>query len=578
MFQPWKSSILPVWGTVIIFFLMIPFHPVTAQLLSPGTLGKAHRHLEGIENCRKCHSGDKEIDPGKCMDCHQSIGADWTSGQGYHGWLKINEKKTCIQCHSDHNGLNFEMVRWLETDKTRLNHSKTGYELIGAHRKATCESCHQPANHSEKLRKADQSIQSATTYLALTTQCLSCHFDEHRGTLGESCEDCHDLENWKKATLFDHTKTKYPLTGNHQTVKCASCHQPVKDEKVWRDQKDGEYLQMDRLKFPQCLSCHQNPHPPGISTACESCHNTTGWKNTSNQTKFDHGTTRYPLTGEHRSLNCSACHFTDLSKATSDLKKLVIPNFQKKSMAYQSCTDCHQDAHKKQLMKNGQLQPCEDCHTTSGFRPSTYSTAQHQQTAFPLTGAHQVAACIECHHPSGTGDWIFTSLEKSCQGCHHDAHKGEADPFMTTGKNGKPDCESCHVTSEWKVTRFDHSVTEFALNGRHQSVSCISCHKREGKKPGTIRFQTTARDCNSCHEDIHNGQFTESGKVLCQKCHTENDWLATRFEHNRDSRYKLDGAHEQVPCKSCHQTERTNGKELVRFKPMEVTCESCHRI
>lgn len=558
-------------------FFLFSGNAAHSQLLSPGELGKVHKHLEGIENCKKCHTSEKEIDPAKCIDCHKTIGTDWNSGKGYHGWLKVNEKKTCVQCHSDHNGLNFEMVRWLEKDKKQLDHSKTGYELTGHHKKVQCENCHQPANHDKTQLGADQSIKSPKTWLALDTNCLSCHFDEHRGTLAETCEDCHDTEDWKKAPKFDHAKSKYPLTGKHVSTDCAECHKPVKDEKVWRKKTDKDYLQMDKLKFPDCLSCHTNPHPPAMSTNCASCHNTTGWKNTSHQEGFDHDPTGYPLTGEHKKLDCAACHFTEVSKAKSDVTKLVLSNFLKKNMAYKACTDCHADGHKKQFTKNGILQPCEECHTTTGFKPSTFTTEKHEKTEFPLTGAHEVTACIECHHKDGKADWVFIPLDKDCQSCHADSHKGEADKFMTIGKNGKLDCESCHVTDQWKVTRFDHSKTDFPLLGGHTSVSCIDCHKREGKKPGIIRFKTAVKkDCISCHEDIHNGQFIENGTVDCQKCHTETNWVASKFEHNRDSRYKLDGAHSSVQCQSCHKTERVLGKELVRFKPMEVTCESCH--
>ncbi len=573
------SVVKRIWILPVLILLSPVLKPENgyAQILSPGELAKAHRHLEGIDNCTQCHSSEKEIDPEKCLTCHKSIGTDWKAETGYHGWLKKNEKKTCIQCHSDHNGLSFEMVRWIEKDRKKLDHLKTGYELTGRHKEIKCESCHQGANLDKKQLAADESIKSPDTFLALTDDCLSCHFDEHRESLGTKCGDCHDAEDWKKAPKFDHQKSDYPLTGRHQTVDCADCHKPVKDEKVFRKKPDKEYLQMDDLKFKSCLSCHQTPHPKEISEDCESCHTTGSWKTVKSQVRFNHDPTGYPLTGKHSNLECAACHFQEIQSAKSKTENLVIGNFLKKKMEFKLCTDCHADGHQKQLLKNGKLQPCEDCHTTTGFKPSVFTVKKHDSTQFPLTGAHQVTACTDCHHKSGSDPWKFSPLESDCQACHPDIHQGEADRMMPKTASGKPDCEFCHSTDTWKVSRFDHSKTDYPLVGGHLKVSCTDCHHQDGRDPGTVLFKTgMGKDCNSCHEDVHSGQFLVKGKTDCTRCHTEDNWIASRFDHNRDSQYLLDGAHQAVPCNGCHKPETQSGKTVIRFKPMETTCESCH--
>ena len=46
--------------------------------------------------------------------------------------------------------------------------------------------------------------------------------------------------------------------------------------------------------------------------------------------------------------------------------------------------------------------------------------------------------------------------------------------------------------------------------------------------------------------------------------------------HDRDSRYKLDGAHARLACATCHKPELRGGKRLVFYKPLPLTCAGCH--
>ena len=84
--------------------------------------------------------------------------------------------------------------------------------------------------------------------------------------------------------------------------------------------------------------------------------------------------------------------------------------------------------------------------------------------------------------------------------------------------------------------------------------------------------------CVTCHEDIHQGQFVEkSGIVICEKCHGFTDWFAEKFDHNRDSKFRVDGAHAAVKCEGCHKKEKKSGKEFVRYKPLATACSNCHK-
>ena len=85
--------------------------------------------------------------------------------------------------------------------------------------------------------------------------------------------------------------------------------------------------------------------------------------------------------------------------------------------------------------------------------------------------------------------------------------------------------------------------------------------------------------CQGCHEDIHYGQFQKHGpKKTCEKCHRVTVWTDLDFDHDKDSSYPLIGAHRKATCEGCHKPERRNGKTLVRYRPIEHACKTCHDV
>jgi Zn finger protein HypA/HybF involved in hydrogenase expression len=85
-------------------------------------------------------------------------------------------------------------------------------------------------------------------------------------------------------------------------------------------------------------------------------------------------------------------------------------------------------------------------------------------------------------------------------------------------------------------------------------------------------------ECRACHADVHRGQFAgkESGVTDCGSCHSPENWKAPKFDHNSSARFKLDGAHKNVPCKQCHRPTEKDGEMFVAYKPLDTTCVSCH--
>lgn len=93
-----------------------------------------------------------------------------------------------------------------------------------------------------------------------------------------------------------------------------------------------------------------------------------------------------------------------------------------------------------------------------------------------------------------------------------------------------------------------------------------------------VRYRPLAFRCVDCHQDIHLGQFGKKAEVRCQKCHHPTLWSDLLFVHNRDSVYKLDGAHKKVLCEKCHFPIVTKDQAaVVIYKPLRQECAACHR-
>ncbi len=536
--------------------LLLPF-TLFAQL-SPGDLHKVHKNLEGLENCTKCHSSGKRLSADKCLQCHTLLKERIEKKKGFHATV---DAKHCEKCHVEHQGRTAELIYWKD-GKDKFDHYKTGFDLEGAHQKLKCEQCHQPKNIKDKERLKKQKKDLKRTFLGLDQKCLSCHVDEHRGQFkGKNCIECHHLTSWKPAAKFDHQKTPFPLTGKHKKVKCEKCHKVVKNKPIG---KDKTFLQFKLTKFQKCTDCHTDVHRGKLGKNCQKCHTTQGWARYSKK-KFNHDLTSFPLKGRHRNVKCKECHKT---KGTFKIAR------------YQQCQDCHVDYHLGQFKDSKSKGKCETCHSEQGFSPSNFTLHDHENTRYPLKGAHKAVPCILCHKKvrfskGETLQFRFKNLK--CQTCHQDEHKGRVKAFLQkksklTGFDG---CAHCHTVQSWEEVTFDHSLTKFALEGKHQDVDCKKCHKPDAG--GVIQFSGLSKQCQGCHDDAHMGQFADrNGKVQCERCHAPKSWLAEKFDHNRDARFKLNGAHQKVACQQCHKKENIRGEMVVRFKPLKTSCKFCH--
>jgi hypothetical protein len=249
--------------------------------------------------CDSCHVSNpfKEKTPTTCVSCHKKD----DKHKGGFG----------TQCRSCHVEQSWRLIVF--------NHDRdTKYPLRGGHRDAKCSSCH-AANPYER---------------STPTACISCHQkdDKHRGQEGKRCNDCHSETSWRKAAMFDHGLTSFPLLGKHETVQCKKCHATPAF-------KDAETT---------CIECHRkdDKHKARLGADCASCHNARTWRAWS----FDHNRqTHFRLDGGHERLQCVACHVKPMVKVS----------------APSACAACHDrdDVH-----DGGFGRACERCHVTSTFK------------------------------------------------------------------------------------------------------------------------------------------------------------------------------------------------------------------
>ncbi len=338
--------------------------------------------------CQSCHvNGNYALVYQNCYQCHQ---ADYQSTTDpNHSALGYSHD--CQTCHTT--------TSW---GGATIDHNTTKFPLTGAHVSVQCAACHVNNN-----------------YNLVYTDCYMCHQADYQrptdpnhmqANFSHDCTGCHTTTVWTGGT-FNHSTTKFPLTGAHVAVACGTCH------------VNSNYT----LVYTDCYMCHQadyqRPTDPNHTAAnfshdCSGCHTTTVWTGGT----FNHSATNFPLTGAHITLQCGLCH--------------VGQNYQ---ISYSGCYSCHAADY------NGTTNPihsaagfpttCETCHTTTSWSGATFN-----HTWFPTTHGNANGVCSKCH--TNPNDYSFFS----CTICHTQSTT-DADHAGVSGYvYNSPNCYSCHPT------------------------------------------------------------------------------------------------------------------------------------
>ncbi len=461
-------------------------------------------------DCTACHINNIfKGTPATCYACHTK---DFVSSSN-PPHVQLGLPHECSNCHSTSTWLNatFDHARY------------ANYPLTGAHATVTCAQCH-----------------TSNNYTSTPTACYACHKPDFNATTNPAhvaagfptdCTLCHTTSTWTTST-FNHASA-FPLTGAHATVACAAWH------------VNNNYTTLPT----NCFGCHQpnwngttNPShvAAGFPTTCDTCHTTTNWTNIN----FNHATfANYPLTGAHATVTCAQCHTNNNYTSTPT-----------------ACYSCHQadfngttsPAH----VASGFPTDCSVCHTTSAWKPSSFN---HNNTAFPLTGAHITVACAQCHVNNN-----YTTLPTDCYGCHKANFIGANNPNHITA--GFPTtCATCHNTASWTNATFNHNNTAFPLTGAHVTVACAQCHVNNN-------YTTLPTSCYGCHQanftSTTNPAHVPAGfPTDCTLCHSTSTWTTSTFNHA--SVFPLTGAHITVACAQCHVNNN--------YTTLPTDCYGCHK-
>jgi hypothetical protein len=282
----------------------------------------------------------------------------------------------------------------------------------------------------------------------------------------------------------------------------------------------------------------KSPHGSGFKVSCKTCHSSKGWVLDKEIYSFNHNSTRFPLAGQHKTLNCRQCHVS-----------LVF------SEAKSECSDCHRDIHESTAGPD-----CSRCHNAGSWLVSDI-TGIHRMGRFPLLGPHRTADCRQCH--KSENPLRFDVIGADCIDCHRAEYLSTNNPNHAQAGFSE-ECSSCHNVNsfQWTGAGFNHSFFPLVLG--HSNITCTVCHT-------TGNYRDTKPDCYSCHQQnyaatTNPNHVTANFPTTCQVCHSLTPgWKPAIFDH---SVFPLTLGHSGVDCSSCH----INGN----FTTTPTTCSSCH--
>lgn len=540
-----------------------------------------HRHVPGFGLSGK-HA------QAACERCHPKAHAA-ALAEGERRYLGASQ--SCTACHEDsHNGtfgadcVGCHGQAHAFKDADGFTHPDE-FRLENAHANLKCEKCH--------AGEGPTSVSALRGSTWTTRDCVACHEDSHKGEFGNDCLSCHGTSlPFDRAPGFSHT-AEFLLAGSHGGLACKECHEQTGPRSV-------AALKRAILPTRACQECHPSPHRAvfvqaiaaqvgqPVDAACIHCHrveDATFAHPVARLTAAQHAQAGFPLNPPHDKATCEECHKgigtrPPLAKSP-DLARVFQALYPGRPP--EACAQCHKDPHAGQFDAGQTRGSCTGCHASTHFQPSDFDLAHHAKCRFPLTGSHEAVACSLCHKKDGEMT-RFVPTPTACASCHKDVHAGRFDgPGAPAKVDGRDGCARCHNTTAFREitwTSRDHDAwTGYPLRGEHAKAACADCHPRRARPDAQGRtLGAAAKSCAACHSDVHAGQFVLEGVNDCARCHTEEGkFVPSTFEHERDSRFKLDENHARLECAACHRpVERPAGKPVVRYRPLDVECRDCH--
>lgn len=184
--------------------------------------------------CFACHKANQDqrwnfdFTSTDCVRCHDNIHKGNISE-------KFIPNEDCTHCHNTNS--------WAQVE---FDHSTTEWTLAGKHTEVSCRECHFEPSQTIDLGFVQH-------FTGLSTECITCHNNVHGDQFAVSgateCTRCHTQDYQWKASLFDHSKTEFPLTGKHAVVACKECHKAEIND-------GGEKQVIYKIESFECIDCH----------------------------------------------------------------------------------------------------------------------------------------------------------------------------------------------------------------------------------------------------------------------------------------------------------------------------------
>jgi len=249
-------------------------------------------------------------------------------------------------------------------------------------------------------------------------KCIACH-NPFWGISSEKCIGCHKLSEIGKDSINKNdttaNKKKISFHINFSNQECTSCHTDHKGAKPRIPISKFSHELLSGTGNSQCISCHSMPADnihPQLSSDCNNCHNTIGWK--------------YSVSFDHE----------------------MIQNADKNN-----CVSCHKQP--KASYHNQFNTDCKKCHITNKWRPSSFDHSAY----FQLDQNHN-ANCITCHTNNNFKEY-------TCYGCHEHSPGNIESKHNEEGISNLTNCVRCHKSGNGHESKGNVNGEHDGEHGEH---------------------------------------------------------------------------------------------------------------
>jgi hypothetical protein len=329
------------------------------------------------------------------------------------------------------------------------------------------------------------------------------------------------------------------------------------------------------------------------------------------RSQFDHLTTGFELTGQHRDLPCEECHASAIFKGTP-----------------RDCAACHGigssvRATAKSANHILSTEQCDSCHATVAWVPAVnFDHAQthgscstcHNNVQAQGKGPRHISTNLECSVCHSTLSWsgaLFNheGISGGCAQCHN----GVTATGLPSGHipTGTAACESCHSPSNFTTFAgavMDHNaVAGMPCANCHEAGrtfigvtittrpgpphpatgDCSTCHSSTSSFTGLSQLPPnhlpTSQPCSQCHSNPADFSiFTMSHQGItsgCANCHGAGLSfvnMAPPTLKEFPPNHIPTGA---LPCEGCHSTSNFTtfaGTAMNHTAVTAISCSTCH--